>query len=384
MRKTKEQLNQIKEKYRVDELWSWSKYHSYKTDPYGWYLKYLKHEKETKQSIYGVEGGACHDIIEQFYLGKIKYEQMIEEYENKLFEINLSGLKYNRKDEKANEKIANKYEECVRLFYQEHTPIKQKAITEQFILIKVGEHIFQGYIDFIHKDEDNNYIITDWKTSTIYQGKRIDKEKGQLVLYAEGLIQKGVPIDKIKIRWDFLKYSKLTYTLAGIDKKTKQHKISTKNVLRNEWVKSIENNLKMWLKKSKQYDELEIEDMVATAIENNNLDDIPEDIQQKYKREDCYVYIPLTKDSIDELKEDIINTIDEIQLNKKAYDSTEDDRIWWTNIDKSNEFYFANLCGYSAKQHKPYREYLDDLNLFVKNRENNEEETDDSWLNELD
>lgn len=384
MRKTKEQLNQIKEKYGVDELWSWSKYHSYKTDPYGWYLKYLKHEKETKQSIYGVEGGVCHDIIEQFYLGEIKYEQMIEEYENKLFEINLSGLKYNRKDKKANEKIANKYEECVRLFYKEHIPIKHKAITEQFILIKVGKHIFQGYIDFIHKDENNNYIITDWKTSTIYQGKKIDKEKGQLVLYAEGLIQKGVPINKIKIRWDFLKYCKLTYTLAGIDKETKQHKTSTKNVLRNEWVKSIESNLKMWLKKIKQYDELQIEDMVATAIENNNLDNMPEDIQQKYKREDCYVYIPLTKDSIDELKEDIIDTINEIKLNKKAYDCTEDDRIWWTTIDKSNEFYFANLCGYSAKQHKPYKEYLDDLNLFVKDRENNEEETDDSWLNELD
>ncbi|MCD3245386.1 PD-(D/E)XK nuclease family protein [Clostridium botulinum C] len=384
MRKTKEQLNQIKEKYGVDELWSWSKYHSYKTDPYGWYLKYLKHEKETKQSIYGVEGGVCHDIIEQFYLGEIKYEQMIEEYENKLFEINLSGLKYNRKDKKANEKIANKYEECVRLFYKEHIPIKHKAITEQFILIKVGKHIFQGYIDFIHKDENNNYIITDWKTSTIYQGKKIDKEKGQLVLYAEGLIQKGVPINKIKIRWDFLKYCKLTYTLAGIDKETKQHKTSTKNVLRNEWVKSIESNLKMWLKKIKQYDELQIEDMVATAIENNNLDNMLEDIQQKYKREDCYVYIPLTKDSIDELKEDIIDTINEIKLNKKAYDCTEDDRIWWTTIDKSNEFYFANLCGYSAKQHKPYKEYLDDLNLFVKDRENNEEETDDSWLNELD
>ncbi|BAE47758.1 PD-(D/E)XK nuclease family protein (plasmid) [Clostridium botulinum] len=384
MRKTKEQLNQIKEKYGIDELWSWSKYHSYKTDPYGWYLKYLKHEKETKQSIYGVEGGVCHDIIEQFYLGEIKYEQMIEEYENKLFEINLSGLKYNRKDKKANEKIANKYEECVRLFYKEHIPIKHKAITEQFILIKVGKHIFQGYIDFIHKDENNNYIITDWKTSTIYQGKKIDKEKGQLVLYAEGLIQKGVSINKIKIRWDFLKYCKLTYTLAGIDKETKQHKTSTKNVLRNEWVKSIESNLKMWLKKIKQYDELQIEDMVATAIENNNLDNMPEDIQQKYKREDCYVYIPLTKDSIDELKEDIIDTINEIKLNKKAYDCTEDDRIWWTTIDKSNEFYFANLCGYSAKQHKPYKEYLDDLNLFVKDRENNEEETDDSWLNELD
>ena len=29
-RKSKEYLNKVKEKYGVDELWSWSKYHSYK------------------------------------------------------------------------------------------------------------------------------------------------------------------------------------------------------------------------------------------------------------------------------------------------------------------------------------------------------------------
>ena len=42
--------------------------------------------------------------------------------------------------------------------------------------------------------------------------------------------------------------AKIEYQLKGIDKKTKLHKTKTKNVLRTEWVKGIENNLKMWLK----------------------------------------------------------------------------------------------------------------------------------------
>lgn len=382
MRKTKQELENIKKKYNVKTLWSWSKYNLYKTDPYGWYLKYIKHEPETKTSIYGVSGGTCHDIIENFYLRKIKYEDMIKEYELKLFEMNVAGLKYNRKDEKANEKIANRYEDCIRLFYQQHIPIKTKVITEQFVTININNNIFQGYIDFIHKDEDGNFVITDWKTSTIYVGKKIDKEKGQLVLYAQSLIQKKVPLEKIKIRWNFLKYCKLTYTLAGKDNVTKKHKISSKNVLRNEWVKSIETNLRMWLTKSKQFNEFEIEDMVLKAIINNNLDNMPKEIQEKYFLEDCYIYIPLNKESINELNEDIIDTINEIKSNIKVYDTTQNDKIWWTDIDKTNEFYFANLCGYSAKQHKPYKEYLDNINLFIKDKKENDE-VDDSWLNDL-
>lgn len=382
-RVSKEKLEKIKNKYKVNELWSWSKYNSYKTDPYGWYLKYILHEKETKHSIWGISGGNIHDIIERFYQKQINYEYMIVEYEDKLFEMNMAELKYNRKDEKANEKLASRYEDCIKLFFQQHIPIQGKVITEQFVTIKVGDNIFQGYIDFIHKDNEGNYIITDWKSSTIYTGKKIHKEKGQLVLYAESLIQKGVSIDNIKIRWNFLKYCTVTYTLKSKDKETKKNKTSQGNYLRNEWVDSIKNNLKMWLAETKEYDELKIDEMVDIAVKNNNLNNIPKDIQDRYSIEDCYVYIPLTQESINELKEDIIDTIDEINRNKKVYETTEDDKIWWTEIDKSNEFYFANLCGYSPKQHKPYAQYLEDINLFVNDKKDNED-IDDSWLDELD
>jgi hypothetical protein len=386
-RKSKEYLDKLKEKYSVDVLWSWSKYNSYKTDKYGWMLKYIRHEKETKTSIYGTSGGNVHDIVEKFYKKEITYEQMIEEYETKLFEMNMAELKYNRKDEKANEKIADKYEGCIRLFFQNHVPIEGKVITEQFVTIKVGNNIFQGYVDFINKDNEGNYIITDWKTSTLYVGKKVEKECGQLVLYAESLIQKGVPIDKIKIRWDFLKYCNIEYQLKGIDKETNLHKTKETKELRDRWVSKIANNLKMWLKEF-EYDELEIEDIVQTSISNNNLDNVPSEIQNKYKLSDCYVYIPLTQEIINELKQNIIKTIDEIKQKEKDYlvymeqgEIDKAEELFWTEIDKTNEFYFANLCGYSSKQHKPYKEYLDTLNLFVK-QDNNEELSDD-WLSDL-
>lgn len=388
-RKSKEYLNKLKEKYKVDQLWSWSKYNSYKTDPYGWMLKYIRHEKETKTSIYGTSGNAVHDIVEKFYKNEITYEQMLEEYESKLFEMNMAELKYNRKDDKANEKIADKYENCIRLFFQNHIPIEGKVITEQFVTIKVGNNIFQGYIDFVHKEGDT-YIITDWKTSTLYVGKKVEKECGQLVLYAESLIQKGVSLDDIKIRWNFLKYCNIEYQLKGIDKVTKLHKTKETKELRDRWVSKVENNLKMWLNEF-GYNELEIEDMVQTSINNNNIGNMPKEIQEKYKLSDCYVYIPLTQEVINELKNNIIETINEIEQKEKDYneymeqgDTDKAEETFWTEIDDKNQFYFANLCGYSAKQHKPYKEYLDTLNLFVKqDKEEGKIDIEDDWLKDL-
>lgn len=387
-RKSKEYLNKIKEKYNVDELYSWSKYNTYKTDPYGYMLKYIRHEKETRQSIYSVSGGIVHDILEEFYLKNIKYDDMLLKYEDKLVDMNIAGLKYNRSDDKKNKATADKYEDNIRLFFKNHIPIKSKVLTEQFVTIKVDKYIFQGYIDFIHK-EDDVYIITDWKTSTIYTGKKIDKERGQLVLYAESLIQKGIPIENIKIRWNFLKYCMVEQKLLSIDKETKQHKTSNKNCLRTEWVKEIKSNLNKWLKKE-EYDELEIEDILQTAIENNNLDNLPKHIQDNYKVYDCYVEIPLNQEVIDNLKQDITNTLNEIKSKEIQYDELMNDgykeeaeELFWTNIDATNQFFFSNLCGYSSKQHRPYKEYLDTLNIFVKDDKKDSNSELDDWLNDL-
>ena len=35
---------------------------------------------------------------------------------------------------------------------------------EQFAVTKIGEHVFQGYIDFVFQDEDGTITILDWKT----------------------------------------------------------------------------------------------------------------------------------------------------------------------------------------------------------------------------
>jgi hypothetical protein len=403
-RKSYEYLNKLKNKLNTETLWSWSRYNSYLNDPYGYLLKYIKHEKETKKdSIWGVSGNICHSILEDYYSGKLKYEDMLTEYEDKLFEMDAMELKYNRSNQEQNEKTADKYEESVKHFFINYKPIEGKVILEQFVTVKVGEHYFQGYLDFVHRDSEGNYIIEDFKTSTIYTGSKKEKEAGQLILYSEALMQKGVPIDKIKIRWNFLKYCTVTSDLFGKNKDG-SYKTKSKNCVRKTWVKDSESNISKWLKKE-GYDELEIEDMIQTCIENNSLDTLPNEISDRFSISDCYVYIDLTEEIVEELNNKIIETLDEIiDKTKSAKEilkeiesldkindiqqiktlNNELDEMFWTEIDKSKEYFFYNLSGYNRKQHIPWDMYLKETEMFVKTSDL-VEENDNSldWLNDL-
>lgn len=408
VRKSYEYINKLKNKFGVEVIYSWSRYNRYKNDPYGYMLNYIKHIPETKKdSIWGESGGICHDILERFYLKEISYEDMLIEYESKLFEMQTKELKYNRTDNESNDKIATKYEDSIRHFFTHYKPLDSKVILEQFVTINVGRFYFQGYIDFLHKIGED-YIIEDFKTSTIYTGKKKISEAGQLILYAESLIQRGISLNKIKIRWNFLKYCTVISDLKTIDKNTKLNKTKSKNCVRTQWVKDSEKNISKWLE-IEGYDELEITDMIQTSIENNNIDNLPQSIQNRFKVEDCYVYVDLTQELIDELREEIISTLEEVESKtsrakelikeidllgdnikvkdiKKAKEN-ELDEMFWTTIDRSKEYFFYNLCGYTRQQHRCWDEYLKETMMFVEDNfdkefENNTDSEFD-WLNDI-
>ena len=74
MRKSFEELEQLKKDFQTDRLWSWSRVNSVHNSLYEYYLKYIKHVPEDRQdSIYTVTGGISHDIIEKFYTNEISY-----------------------------------------------------------------------------------------------------------------------------------------------------------------------------------------------------------------------------------------------------------------------------------------------------------------------
>lgn len=395
-RKTYEELKKIMEQENCSRIWSWSKFNSFKTSPFEYYLKYIKHAEEDRQDcIYTSTGSLAHDIIEKFYTGKIKHEDMIGEFEDGWVTLyNIAQLKFDRNNEEKNKSIGEKYYLDLQHFFNNHTTLKYKPALEQFVKVKIGSHLFHGYIDCCFKDDDDNYNIIDWKTSTVYKGDKAKKECGQLVTYALALNEMGVPMDKIKIAWNFLKYCTVQYTQANLEVKTRE-------IERFELGEKLQANLKVWLKKLGYKDKMD--EYLKMVIDTNSIECLPEDVQAKYKISDCYVYVDLTDDLINYWKDDIVTTIKDIALREKDYEETHSENVWWDTDEsvKAQSYYFSTLCGYSGALHKPYGEYLKRLEAAQKGEdmfsgvggsntsssskviENNTNEVDLSWLDNI-
>ena len=382
MRKTSEELNELCKQLDTDILWSWSRVNCVHNSLYEYYLKYIKHATPDRDnSIYVVTGGICHDIIEKFYNGEIPYEQMIDEFNDgwmTAFEI--GELKFDRSDEDKNQNIANKYYNDLKHFFQNHKKLPYKPQLEQFVTVKIGEEYYQGYIDCCYKDDDGNYVILDWKSSSIYKGEKALNECGQLVMYSMALHQMGIPFEKIKIAWDFLKYQCVTVESKKGEKKVRE-------IERSELGSSLKANAKIWLKHFGYEDQME--EYLTALEESNDISVLPAEVQEKYEFADCIVYVDLTDELIKKWEDYIIETTKEIRNKTKEYEVTHDEHIWWEDEDsvKAQSYYFSNLCSYSPNLHKPYGAYLDKFNL-LKNiiaakKQKVEDDEDMSWLDEL-
>ena len=379
-RKTREELNGLCKQLNVRTLDSWSKYHCYKQDHWEAFLKYVLHEKEDRTNgIYAVSGGYCHDIIEKLYKGEIKYEDMIDLYEDSLLTMNIAELKYDRNDAEKNEKIANKYENCVRHFFRNHNVITQQNRIEHFITIRISDDIvLQGYIDFLSTEkyidkngnERTRVRIVDWKTSTRYTGQKIDAECGQLVIYAEGIRQAlGIPLEDIVCEWNFLKYVTVTY-------EQKNGTLKDRYIERNSIGESLVNTAKMWLKHFGYEDE--IDSYVDTMILDNTIDCLPDEVREKFVIKDCYVEVPLSEEKIDELKADIIETIHDFREKEKEYRETKDEMLFWQDVTDADAYRLATLSSYSRKLHKPYDAYLKEQEMFLSNADDEEDDVKSS------
>lgn len=391
MRLNGEEIQKICNELGVDRLNSWSRTNCVKNSLYEYYLKYILHKKEDRaNSIYVVTGGMSHEILEKLYLKEIQYDDMSDLFEDSwMTAFDISELKFDRSDSGKNKRIADKYYYDLSHFFMNHEKIKEKIDIEQFVTTKIGNEYYQGYIDALISHDDETYTILDWKTSSIYVGEKRNKECGQLVMYSLALNQKGIPFDKIKIAWNFLKYVNVTVEAKNGNKKVRA-------IERCEIGDKLQASAKTWLKHFGYEDNME-EYLNDLAIKND-ISVLPVEVQEKFEIHDCYIYADLTDELIEHWKTDIINTMNFIRDKEAKYSELmikgefeEADKLWWESEDdvKKQSYYFSNLCGYSANLHKPYKAYLEKLDAeknggLLDKKENDEYDKDDlSWLNDL-
>lgn len=362
-RKTQKEIDDIKRSLGIKNLWSWSRYKTYKDDKFTYYLKYIKQvPPDRADSLYAPLGSVIHEIIENYHNGKLNKSELVDRYKEKLYELSLFGYKFDRNDEEKNQIIQQKYDESISHFLSNYIKPNYKTILEKFVLIKITPNIyFQGYIDCIHTVKNKNGVeiwITDFKTSSLYKGNKINEMAGQLLLYAMAVHQEsGIPYDRIHIQFHFLKYLKCT--IKQLSGKTKERILE-----RHNHVYSLSSCIRMWLKKSSEnLNDLQIELMLEKVINENNLNILPNDVKDKFLIEDCYLEVTYNNQDTDNLKQDIINTVNEIEnkisLCSASPGSTDIyEKAFWQDVTDKESFFMASLSEYSANIHKPYSKYL--------------------------
>lgn len=347
-----EELEAIKKKYNVQRLWSWSRMNTYMTSKFEYLLKYILKSKEDRcDSCYTTLGTICHDTLDKFYEGEIKYEDMIDDYNDGFTTaITIADLKFNRSDEEKNKSIGEKYNENLIHFFKNHTVYKHKLLVEKPITVNINGNVFIGYIDALYKDDDGCYHIIDFKSSSIYTGKTLEENSGQLTIYAIGLNQMGIPLDKIKVEFNFLKYCTIRY-------EQKNGAIKYRNVERCKIGESLQSNARTWLKHFKY----EPDEYLMKMLDENSIDCLPDEVKEKYEITDCHVDISLNNKLIQKWTDLIDVTIQDIELREKDYEEIKSVQCFWDDEEsvKAQSYYFANLCSYSAQKHLPYKAYLE-------------------------
>lgn len=352
----------IKEKYGDKiKLWSFSKCSAIDTCVYEYYLARIKKVPQ-KENIYSICGNISHDILENFYNGKIQYGDMLKIFESEFLAIEIGDYKFSN-DEEKNKKMRDTYKENVSLFFQQHIPMKGKVSNELEVWVEVEDNVFIGYIDNLLKDADGYYVITDYKTSGLsdYTGAKKPKKAMQLLLYALGLMQLGVPMEKIKCRWNFLKYTRI-----GITYKTKAKKdnIKYKETIaeRSKWVDKVQKQLrKDMVAFYTNLEEWEIDLMLSECVKNNSLDTLDESISKNYVLSDAYEYVEVNEETIQGMKDYLIDKISIVESKDKNNESD------WIreDIPEGGNFYCSTLC--SVRKHcKYWKKYMDSRQEDIK------------------
>ncbi|MED3976123.1 PD-(D/E)XK nuclease family protein [Priestia megaterium] len=413
-----EQLNIIKQKLGVKQLWSFSKASTYTQCSWLYLMKYIQKIRENGENCYTWFGTVAHDLIQGLYEGEHTYGEMLTKFEDKVLEFNMLDnpkLKFPSDNEYANY-LAN-----LRHYFANVEQLPYKVVNEKPVLaVFEGDerYAFQGYIDSEYLDtETGKYVILDYKTSSIsgFTGKKLLEKARQLMIYASGLTMFGrevngkmrsLSIEDIVIRYDMMKYLNVTYMQKnGTPKTTKAErrlwvgKIATplrkdleeapkkmeaieKEIrklerkhdakvrteeerveLRKEIVKLEEEHSK-WVEHL--YDPVEIGEMIEQAIENNNLDNMPDYVKNKYTLSDCYIDVEITEEILEDFRKELIDILNEVTA--KSAEEDKEQAFMRGRIENSETYYCQNLCELRNKC-KFFKEYKANQSMFLDKTE---------------
>ncbi len=327
----------VKSEQKVKELrkqgidvWSISRLNSYNDCAYGYKNSYVGEDRTRgKDNIYSIAGSEIHDILENIHNNKADVSELKGVYDGIITKSELFDIKF------PNENIENNWRGDIEHFVENFKKIDKKMITEKHFVFEILDGIWlQGYIDAMYAGDNGQVIVLDWKTSSKFTGKDLIKAGRQLLIYklaVEATTDRRID----KVAWFMIKYVYVNYG--------KRRSIKS----RRKWVEETKKPILSALKKTGE-EEFVCELMMDEAIKNNNLDNMPKEIQEMFTLEDCILYYDVTDENIEECLTYIKNTVETI-----SKDSDWNPVV----IDKKTEFFCNVLCNHrdTCKYLKAYR-----------------------------
>lgn len=338
MRLTRQQLDDVKQQYNVDRVWSFSRLSTWRNCKREYWARYMKHMHLDSDSVYLVFGNASHNLIQSVVDGHVQPAGALNAWEKIVsqWDMDESSPRFD------NRKIRDGYINNLQSYFSHiNIPAGRNFTNEKPVLTKVGKYIFVGYIDTQFVDEDNNLVLIDYKTSSksSFTKAKLPEKSQQLMLYAIGKHQQtGLPFERIKARFDMLKYCRIHY---------KQENGKWKDTIqeRSSWVASMEKRLRTKLKKV-GVDEEKVNELVTLAALHNHLKDLPQEVQEQFWVENYYIELDITEETCQEVLKEIERQCDEI-VQFESKDET--DQEAWLKINArfdSNNYYDTHLCSY--------------------------------------
>ena len=173
----------------IDEMvWSYSRIETFGDCPYKWFLKYVKHYKESDM-FYASYGLFMHKLIEGFYRGTLSKEDMLDRF--------LADFSKEVRGERPRDSIVRKYIQCGAAYLRHFEPLRFHTVDiEKEIHFDIDGIPFIGFVDYIGK-ENGEYVIVDHKSRDLkprstrkqptVKDKELDFMLRQLYIYAAAI-----------------------------------------------------------------------------------------------------------------------------------------------------------------------------------------------------
>lgn len=355
-----EKRKELMKQYGVDRIYSYSRISTYLSNPWAYKMNYLEKVGADTSNVYTIIGTIVHDLLEDYYNGKYKYEELADKFQEKIMEWRLEYPQHTF----MSTNVETNYLIDVAHYFDNFIPLKGKVVTEEPIKIvfksdKDKNYVFVGYADAmkatVDKEGNRNVYIFDFKTSSKsgFSGAKLIDKGRQLLLYGIGIQQRfKLPTENIHVMFDMAKYAQVKYKL----KTGKWSK--TQLIERKEIVDKRDKQIRGYLTEL-EYDFFEIDELMEKSIAENTFEYLPKEVMDNLVISNAYIEVPFTDETVKETTEWAIDNIDELEVKEKGNWEKE---FPLPDISEGSPdaFFYRNLA-YGLLPHHP--DYQDEILL---------------------